>query len=185
MDASLIANSLLAPPILFFLMGAMTIVELVDAHEGFAIVTKRIRTRNKPTLLWTVGILTFFMSAALDNLTTTIVMTSLLRKLVADREFVGRKLPEDTARLDAHADLEWPATGRRTDAVGSAQLLAFALDLNRQVLTRQESVFVSQLVGHVERDANGVTALGRFCADCQRVKILHCRFAAEAAPTDI
>ncbi len=79
--------------ILFFLMGAMTIVELVDAHEGFAIITNRIRTRKKATLLWTIGILTFFLSAVLDNLTTTIVMVSLLRKLVEDREdrlrFVG------------------------------------------------------------------------------------------------
>ncbi|TWT50842.1 Na(+)/H(+) antiporter NhaD [Rubripirellula amarantea] len=79
--------------ILFFLMGAMTIVELVDAHEGFALVTDRIRTRNKRTLLWTVGLLTFFLSAILDNLTTTIVMVSLLRKLVGDRDdrlrFVG------------------------------------------------------------------------------------------------
>jgi Na+/H+ antiporter NhaD/arsenite permease-like protein len=79
--------------ILFFLMGAMTIVELVDAHEGFAIVTNRIRTRRKSTLLWIVGFMTFFMSSVLDNLTTTIVMVSLLRKLVHEREdrlrFVG------------------------------------------------------------------------------------------------
>ncbi|GIX00184.1 MAG: sodium:proton antiporter [Pirellulaceae bacterium] len=79
--------------ILFFLMGAMTIVELVDAHEGFALITDRIGTRRKSRLLWTVGGLTFFMSAALDNLTTTIVMVSLLKKLIANREdrlrFVG------------------------------------------------------------------------------------------------
>ncbi|MCA9132080.1 MAG: hypothetical protein KDA45_02960, partial [Planctomycetales bacterium] len=79
--------------ILFFLMGAMTIVELVDAHEGFAIITNRIRSRRKSSLLWVVGLMTFFMSAALDNLTTTIVMVSLLRKLIPNREdrlrFVG------------------------------------------------------------------------------------------------
>lgn len=79
--------------ILFFLMGAMTIVELVDAHEGFALVTSRIRARKKSTLLWIVGLMTFFMSSVLDNLTTTIVMVSLLRKLVVSREdrlrFVG------------------------------------------------------------------------------------------------
>ncbi|WP_442511584.1 sodium:proton antiporter NhaD [Novipirellula sp. SH528] len=72
--------------ILFFLMGAMTIVELVDAHEGFAIVTNRIQGRKKSSLLWVVGLLTFFMSSVLDNLTTTIVMVSLLRKLIQDRE---------------------------------------------------------------------------------------------------
>jgi Na+/H+ antiporter NhaD/arsenite permease-like protein len=72
--------------ILFFLMGAMTIVELVDAHNGFYAVTSRITTTNKVSLLWVVGWVTFFMSAALDNLTTAIVMVSLLRKIIKDRE---------------------------------------------------------------------------------------------------
>lgn len=72
--------------ILFFLIGAMTIVELVDAHEGFRIVTDRITTRNRARLLWMVSLLTFFLSAALDNLTTTIVMVSLLRKLIHEKE---------------------------------------------------------------------------------------------------
>ena len=72
--------------ILFFLMGAMTIVELVDAHEGFSIITDKIKTTNKVTLLWIVAVLTFFLSAALDNLTTSIVMVSLLRKLIKDKE---------------------------------------------------------------------------------------------------
>ncbi|HEX5786641.1 MAG TPA: sodium:proton antiporter NhaD [Woeseiaceae bacterium] len=70
--------------ILFFLLGAMTIVELVDAHEGFKVITDRITTRNKVMLLWVLGFITFFLSAVLDNLTTTIVMISLLRKLVSD-----------------------------------------------------------------------------------------------------
>ncbi|MBL4707394.1 MAG: sodium:proton antiporter NhaD [Flavobacteriales bacterium] len=72
--------------IIFFLLGAMTIVELIDAHEGFAVITDRIKTKNKVKLLWIVCILTFFFSAALDNLTTAIVMISLLRKLVADKK---------------------------------------------------------------------------------------------------
>jgi Na+/H+ antiporter NhaD/arsenite permease-like protein len=72
--------------IVFFLMGAMTIVEVVDAHDGFAIVTRRIRTSSLSTLVWLVGIVTFFLSAILDNLTTTIVMLSLMRKLMAKRE---------------------------------------------------------------------------------------------------
>ena len=72
--------------ILFFLMGAMTIVELVDAHEGFAVITNHIKTKDKTKLLWIICILTFFLSAALDNLTTTIVMVSLLRKLINDKE---------------------------------------------------------------------------------------------------
>src|SRR5690606_8683393 len=72
--------------ILFLLMGAMTIVETIDAHEGFRIITEKIRTTNKVKLLWIVAILTFFLSAVLDNLTTTIVMVSLLRKLISDKE---------------------------------------------------------------------------------------------------
>lgn len=72
--------------ILFFLIGAMTIVEMVDAHEGFSVITDRIKTTNKVKLLWIVAVLTFFFSAALDNLTTSIVMVSLLRKLIADKE---------------------------------------------------------------------------------------------------
>jgi Na+/H+ antiporter NhaD/arsenite permease-like protein len=79
--------------ILFFLMGAMTIVELIDAHNGFEVITRRITTGSKRKLLWIVCLLTFFLSAALDNLTTAIVMASMVRKLLADKKdrmfFVG------------------------------------------------------------------------------------------------
>jgi Na+/H+ antiporter NhaD/arsenite permease-like protein len=71
--------------IIFFLMGAMTIVEVIDAHNGFALVTSRIRTTKLARLLWIVGLLTFFLSAVLDNLTTTIIMVSLIKKLLRDR----------------------------------------------------------------------------------------------------
>jgi len=70
--------------ILFFLLGAMTIVETVDQHEGFKIITDKIKTTNKVKLLWVLSFLTFFMSAVLDNLTTTIVIIALLRKLIDD-----------------------------------------------------------------------------------------------------
>ncbi len=72
--------------ILFFLLGAMTIVETIDQHQGFKIITDRITTTNKVKLLWILSILTFFMSALLDNLTTTIVMVALLRKLIEDKK---------------------------------------------------------------------------------------------------
>ncbi|MGR3293774.1 MAG: sodium:proton antiporter NhaD [Candidatus Scalindua sp.] len=72
--------------ILFFLLCAMTIVEVIDAHEGFKIITDMIRTLSRVKLLWIVGVLTFFFSAALDNLTTSIVMTALLRKLMKEKE---------------------------------------------------------------------------------------------------
>jgi Na+/H+ antiporter NhaD/arsenite permease-like protein len=72
--------------ILFFLLGAMTIVELIDAHEGFSIITDRITTNKKVALMWILSLITFFFSAALDNLTTTIVMSALLTKLIKDKE---------------------------------------------------------------------------------------------------
>jgi Na+/H+ antiporter NhaD/arsenite permease-like protein len=72
--------------ILFFLMGAMTVVEVIDAHDGFNLITNRIHTRSKTRLLWVISILTFFLSAILDNLTTTIVMISLTRKLIREPE---------------------------------------------------------------------------------------------------
>lgn len=71
--------------ILFFLIGAMTIVEVVDKHQGFTLITDHITTRNKVKLLWIIGFVTFFLSAVLDNLTTTLVMIALLRKLVQKR----------------------------------------------------------------------------------------------------
>jgi Na+/H+ antiporter NhaD/arsenite permease-like protein len=72
--------------ILLFLMGAMTIVEIVDSHEGFRVITDRIQSKSKVRLMWVIGILTFFLSAALDNLTTAIVMVSLVRKLIVDQK---------------------------------------------------------------------------------------------------
>jgi Na+/H+ antiporter NhaD/arsenite permease-like protein len=79
--------------ILFFLLGAMTIVELIDAHHGFRFITGMIRVRSPKGLLWIVSLMTFFLSAVLDNLTSTIVMVSLIRKLIPDQRtrllFVG------------------------------------------------------------------------------------------------
>lgn len=72
--------------ILFFLLGAMTIVELIDAHQGFSVLTDRINTKNKVKLMWILCVLTFFFSAVLDNLTTSIVMAALLSKIIKDKE---------------------------------------------------------------------------------------------------
>lgn len=72
--------------ILFFLLGAMTIVELIDSHDGFEVITKRINATTKVQLLWLISFIAFFLSAILDNLTTAIVMVSLLRKILADKE---------------------------------------------------------------------------------------------------
>ena len=70
--------------ILLFLLAAMTIVELIDAHDGFKLITDKIKTDNKTKLLYIICITAFFLSAILDNLTTTIVMDSVTKKLVAD-----------------------------------------------------------------------------------------------------
>jgi len=72
--------------IIFFLMGAMTIVEVVDAHNGFEVITSRIKTTKLSTLMWLIGFVTFFLSSVLDNLTTTIVMISLIKKLLDNHD---------------------------------------------------------------------------------------------------
>ena len=71
--------------ILFFLLGAMTIVELIDTHQGFSIITDKINTQSRLKLLWILSFLGFFLSAVLDNLTTAIMMAALLPKLIKDK----------------------------------------------------------------------------------------------------
>ena len=72
--------------IVFFLLGAMTIVEIIDAHDGFQNITERIKTNHKTKLIWLISVITFFLSAVLDNLTSTIVMMSILNKLIEDKK---------------------------------------------------------------------------------------------------
>jgi Na+/H+ antiporter NhaD/arsenite permease-like protein len=95
--------------ILFFLLGAMAIVELIDAHDGFDVITRKIQTRDKRTLLWITSIVAFFLSAVLDNLTTTIVMVSLLRRLINDKQmrlfFIGMVV------ISANAGGAWTPIG--------------------------------------------------------------------------
>uniref|UniRef100_A0A7N0TMZ6 Citrate transporter-like domain-containing protein n=1 Tax=Kalanchoe fedtschenkoi TaxID=63787 RepID=A0A7N0TMZ6_KALFE len=95
--------------IVFFLLGAMTIVEIIDAHQGFKLVTDNITTRKPRTLLWVVGFVTFFLSAVLDNLTSTIVMVSLLRKLVPPSEY--RKMLGAVVVIAANAGGAWTPIG--------------------------------------------------------------------------
>ena len=95
--------------ILFFLLGAMTIVELVDAHQGFTIITNKITTNNRIKLLWILSIITFFFSAVLDNLTTAIVMAALLPKIIKGKKdlwmFAGMII------LSANAGGAWSPIG--------------------------------------------------------------------------
>jgi Na+/H+ antiporter NhaD/arsenite permease-like protein len=95
--------------ILFFLLGAMTIVELIDAHEGFRILTDRITSRRVMPLLWILSLFTFFLSALLDNLTTAIVMVSLLRKLIPDEN--QRKFFAGIIIIAANAGGAWSPLG--------------------------------------------------------------------------
>ena len=95
--------------ILFFLLGAMTIVELIDAHDGFEIITTKIQTTDKKKLVWLVGFITFFLSAVLDNLTTTIVLVSLLRKLIPDKK--DRLLFAGLVIIAANAGGAWSPIG--------------------------------------------------------------------------
>ncbi|MBX9646776.1 MAG: sodium:proton antiporter NhaD [Xanthobacteraceae bacterium] len=95
--------------IIFFLIGAMTIVEVIDAHNGFEVITSLIRTRKQVTLMWLVGFVTFFLSAMLDNLTTTIVMIALMKKLLdnhGDRLFFAAMIV-----IAANAGGAWSAIG--------------------------------------------------------------------------
>ena len=95
--------------IVFFLIGAMTIVEVIDAHNGFAVITSVIRTRKQVTLMWLVGFVTFFLSAILDNMTTTIVMVSLMRKLLGNPS--DRLLFASMIVIAANAGGAWSAIG--------------------------------------------------------------------------
>ncbi|MGJ4929623.1 sodium:proton antiporter NhaD [Bradyrhizobium sp. HKCCYLS2038] len=95
--------------IIFFLIGAMTIVEVIDAHNGFEVVTSLIGTRSQVTLVWLVGFVTFFLSAMLDNLTTAIVMVSLMKKLSGRDE--DRLVFAAIIVIAANAGGAWSAIG--------------------------------------------------------------------------
>ncbi|HSC69379.1 MAG TPA: sodium:proton antiporter NhaD [Cellvibrio sp.] len=105
-----LSESLIAiAQIVFFLMGAMTIVEIIDAHNGFQVITSRIKTTQLSSLMLLVGVVTFFLSAILDNLTTAIVMVSLMKKLLAKRE--DRLLFAGMIIIAANAGGAWSPIG--------------------------------------------------------------------------
>ncbi len=95
--------------ILFFLLGAMTIVELIDAHDGFEVITSKIKTTSKKKLVWIIGFIAFFLSAILDNLTTTIVLISMLRIIVPDKK--DRLLFAGLVIIAANAGGAWSPIG--------------------------------------------------------------------------
>jgi len=117
--------------ILLFLIGAMTIVELIDAHDGFQIITDRITTNNKTRLLFLISFITFFLSALLDNLTTTIVMISLCRKLMADKN--ERMLMAGMIIIAANAGGAWSPMGDVTSTMLWVKNQVTAMELVKQV----------------------------------------------------
>ena len=108
-SANLIENLGETAEIVFFLLGAMTIVTIIEDYQGFRVITDKITTTNKKKLLWVVSILTFFLSALLDNMTTAIVMVALLRKLIADKK--ERWLYAGMVILAANAGGAWSPIG--------------------------------------------------------------------------
>ena len=145
--------------ILFFLLGAMTIVELIDSHQGFSIITDRITTNNKIRLIWILSIITFFFSAVLDNLTTSIVMAALLPKLIKDKEdlwlFAGIII------LSANAGGAWSPIGDITTImlwIGgqvSAASIIPAIIIPSTVCMLIPLIYLSfKLKGNIERPEN-------------------------------
>jgi Na+/H+ antiporter NhaD/arsenite permease-like protein len=143
--------------ILFFLLGAMTIVELIDAHDGFEIITDLITQVNKRKLIWMIGFIAFFLSAILDNLTTTIVMVSLLRKLIRRQE--DRLLFVGVVIIAANAGGAWTPIGDVTTTmlwIGgqiSSVNIMLKLFLPSLVCLVIPLIAISfQLAGNVERE---------------------------------
>lgn len=95
--------------VIFFLLGALTIVEIISAHRGFQLISRNIRVHSKWQLLWLIGIVTFFLSSVLDNLTTTIIMITLLRKLIEPGE--DRLLLGGAVVIAANAGGAWTPIG--------------------------------------------------------------------------
>ena len=113
-DTALVSHTLMEhlseiSGILFFLLGAMTIVELIDAHDGFEVILEKIQTLNKRKLLWIISLVSFFLSSVLDNLTTTIVMVSLIRKLIGIKD--GRLFYAGMVVIAANAGGAWSPIG--------------------------------------------------------------------------
>ena len=109
LDVELGESVMATAQIVFFLVGAMTIVEVVDAHDGFEVITRRIRTSKLSALIWLVGVVTFFLSAILDNMTTAIVMVSLMRKLLGRQH--DRRLFAGVIIIAANAGGAWSPIG--------------------------------------------------------------------------
>jgi Na+/H+ antiporter NhaD/arsenite permease-like protein len=159
--------------ILFFLLGAMTIVELMDAHDCFDIITERIQTLNKKKLLWIISIITFFLSAILDNLTTTIVMISLSSKLIksrADRLFFAGMIV-----IASNAGGAWSPIGDVSttmlwigEQITSLNIIKALFLPSLTCLLVPLLIISNQLKGEVERPAPSATSAPKVATRLQR-----------------
>ena len=148
--------------ILFFLMGAMTIVELMDAHGVFDLITQRIKTNDKRKFVWIVAILTFILSSVLNNLTTAIVMVSMVRKLMKDKK--DRTMMAAIIIIAANAGGVWSPIGDVTTTMlwigGQVTPVNIVIKL---ILPSLVSVVVpvlflrSQIKGTIQRGVHGCT----------------------------
>lgn len=171
LDHSLIGTAQIA----FFLIGAMTVVEVVDAHDGFAVITSRLKARTLASLTVFISVVTFFLSAVLDNLTTAIVMVSLLKRLLRERE--DRLLLAGVVVIAANAGGAWSPIGDvtttmlwiggqvTTGAIVSRLILPslanLAVPLAIVVWGLRGKPIVAPEGGHMDEPARGTTAFER------------------------
>ena len=169
-SGNLIENLGETAEIVFFLLGAMTIVTLIEDYQGFSIITDKIKTTNKKRLLWILSILTFFLSALLDNMTTAIVMVALLRKLIADQK--ERWLFAGMVILAANAGGAWSPIGDVTTImlwikgeVTTVNIIVKTIVASLACLVVPVLILGTQLKGEIERPDNseeGIVVPHRF-----------------------
>ncbi|XP_014513207.2 sodium/proton antiporter 2 isoform X1 [Vigna radiata var. radiata] len=153
--------------IVFFLLGAMTIVEIIDAHRGFKLVTDNITTQNPRLLLWVIGFVTFFLSSVLDSLASTVVMISLLRKLLRLSEL--RKILGAVVVIAANAGGAWSPIGAVTTTMlwihGQISVVQTMKDLFIPSIISLAVPLVLMSLTSIVNDGKGQNSLGIFASE--------------------
>jgi Na+/H+ antiporter NhaD/arsenite permease-like protein len=154
--------------IVFFLIGAMTIVEVIDAHNGFEVITSRIKTTKLSSLMWLVGAVTFFLSAILDNLTTTIVMVSLMKKILDKQD--DRLLFAAMIVIAANAGGAWSPIGDVTTTMLwiGGQVTAAAIIQSLFLASAVNLLVPLSIVSHQLRGKNIVSPEAKLHADLSK-----------------
>ncbi|BAT93908.1 hypothetical protein VIGAN_08046000 [Vigna angularis var. angularis] len=153
--------------IVFFLLAAMTIVEIIDAHRGFKLVTDNITTQNPRLLLWVIGFVTFFLSSVLDSLASTVVMISLLRKLLRLSEL--RKILGAVVVIAANAGGAWSPIGAVTTTMlwihGQISVVQTMKDLFIPSVISLAVPLVLMSLTSIVNDGKGQNSLGVFSSE--------------------